>query len=527
MASSSVMRSTVKVISAITALTLARVAYNLLRAYFNARRIKKLNPDLKVYTMPLDSDMVSQLYSRFFPHWMIPLRRGWMRTLGFSPFIDSPHNTLAWSGPGKTTVVVADATLAHDAMMRWKEFPKPAQFYRLLGMFGKNVVATEGEDWRRHRKVISSQFGDDTHSRVVVETIDGCHEMVEMWNADIKAKGLSDTDSFEVNVSADMTSLTLNVLCNAALGMKTKLKFAETVPPGHEVSFQYAVQHIFNVGYLGAKMILPDFIVNSLPIASFKRTQLAIKETEQYLTEILENARASEEGGKNILRLLVHATDSVDPPILSDRELRSNALIFILAGHDTTAGTLANALALLAYNEEAQDKVYEEAKSILGSVGDLTYKDISKFKYIMAVMNETLRMYSLVTSVPKWTADSEQQLGPLTIPPKTTVLIHIHAMHYNPNVWGPDVNQFRPERFLNEDGAHLLTMIAPFSEGPRACIGKKFAIAEFISVLSFLSLRYTFKPIPGIKREDALRVQLGGILTKPVKPIRVIFTPRF
>ncbi|KAJ3332536.1 hypothetical protein HDU76_013912 [Blyttiomyces sp. JEL0837] len=457
---------------------------------------------------------------------MVPLRFGWMRTEKYQPYENSFHSTIVWCGPYRAAVIIADPILARDVMMRWKDFPKPALNYRILGIFGKNIIVTEGEDWKRHRKIISSQFGDETHARVVVETVKGCNEINDMWIRDAKAKGLSEADAFEVNLSEDMTSLTLNVLCSTALGMKTELRFAERVQPGHKTSFKFAFQNNFNLLHFNAKLVLPDWVVDRLPIPGFEKTRLAQEETEKYLGEILDAARSSEAEGNNVLKLLVDATDSVDPPILSDRELRSNALIFLMAGHDTTAGTLAYALALLAYHKDVQDTVYKEAQSILGSSTELAYKDLSKFKYTMAVMNETLRTFSLANFIPKWTENSQQKLGPFILPETTTILIHLQGLHYNPHTFGPDADKFNPDRFMGEDGAKLLTMMAPFSEGPRSCIGKKFSQVEFVTVLSFLSLRYEFEPIPGVSMEEAFKVGLLSILVKPVKPIRVIFRPR-
>ncbi|KAJ3312702.1 hypothetical protein HDU76_002829 [Blyttiomyces sp. JEL0837] len=166
-------------------------------------------------------------------------------------------------------------------------------------------------------------------------------------------------------------------------------------------------------------------------------------------------------------------------------------------GHETTASTLAFAMGNLALHPEMQEALYKDVKRVIGNDEVPSFKHFNDLAYAMAVMNETLRLHSPVSVIPKWTGENQAILGPYILPPKTKVNVYVPALHTHPDIWGSDALEFRPERWL--DGAvaddykethdhetpehRVLSGIpsryknafVPFSEGPRGCLGRKFA----------------------------------------------------
>ncbi|KAJ3215633.1 hypothetical protein HDU67_000167 [Dinochytrium kinnereticum] len=169
-----------------------------------------------------------------------------------------------------------------------------------------------------------------------------------------------------------------------------------------------------------------------------------------------------------------------------------------------------------------QERLYREVKEIVGENDVPTFKNFSEMTYAQAIMQETLRMYPLVPGIPKWTAESEQRLGPWVLPPNTYLTILTAALHFHPEAWKTPMT-FSPDRFL--DGKWNRHAWAPFSEGPRGCLGKKFSQVEFVAALSMIVMRYRWEFPPGVGGEEYKDV--GSVITlKPKKNVVVRFFKR-
>lgn len=182
--------------------------------------------------------------------------------------------------------------------------------------------------------------------------------------------------------------------------------------------------------------------------------------------------------------------------------------IFLFAGHETTAGTLAFAFGLLALHPTAQERLYDEIKAVIGN-GEFQYQMLNSMPFTLAIMYETLRMYPPVESIPKYTLAETTTLGKYVIPKDCLVDIHAFGAHFHPS-WGEDRFVFNPKRWFNDpvcadsasatlsDSASLKGFLKsyryafiPFSDGPRACLGKRFAEIEFMTCLRIQPFPYT------------------------------------
>jgi len=167
----------------------------------------------------------------------------------------------------------------------------------------------------------------------------------------------------------------------------------------------------------------------------------------------------------------------------------------MVAGHETTAHSLAFAFALLALYPNKQEELYQHIKQILPDGRIPTYDDMASLVYSSAVFNEALRMFSPVNIVPKSSADNTtfnltDTFGvkrTVSVPQGIGLTVDIPGIHYNPKYW-EDPYAFKPERFLSDWNRDAFL---PFSGGYRACIGRKFSETEGAAVLSILILQYT------------------------------------
>lgn len=150
---------------------------------------------------------------------------------------------------------------------------------------------------------------------------------------------------------------------------------------------------------------------------------------------------------------------------------------------------------MLALHQEVQNKVVEEIREVFGSDQDneITFDDLSKLTYLEMVIKESLRHYPVGPFIARQTTEDFPLSGGV-IPKGAIILMNIQKLHKDPKYWGPDADQFNPERFLPEkfDKMHPYTYLA-FSGGPRNCIGIKYAWLVVKIMLVQVLRHYVFK----------------------------------
>ena len=240
-------------------------------------------------------------------------------------------------------------------------------------------------------------------------------------------------------------------------------------------------------------------------------TGRAMRETKQMADRAIE-ARVARgtEGVPDLLDLLLAGEDPETKRKMNTAELRDNLLTFIVAGHETTALTLAWSLYLLAFDQEVQDRARAEAKEVLGDRA-ATGADVDKLKFIRQIVDEALRLYPPAGIVSR-TAQKADTLGGREIRPGDTVMIPIYALHRNYRLWD-DPDAFIPDRW--EDGRPVdRYAYLPFGDGPRICIGSSFALQEAVIILASLVARFRFTAVEGLQPDPVMILTLrpdGGV----------------
>ncbi|WBU55460.1 cytochrome P450 [Paracoccus sediminicola] len=223
---------------------------------------------------------------------------------------------------------------------------------------------------------------------------------------------------------------------------------------------------------------------------------------------IAARAAAGRDGAPDLLDLLLDAEDPETGRRMNRDELRDNLLTFIVAGHETTALTLAWALYLCAFDPEVQQRAAAEAQAVLGD-RIATAADVAALPYIERIVNEALRLYPPAAFLSR-TAQAHDRLGGREVRPGDTVMLPIYALHRNRLLWeNPD--GFDPDRF---ETAPDRFAFLPFGAGPRICIGANFAIQEAVIILSSLLARFRFDSIPGRAPQPRMILTLrpdGGV----------------
>lgn len=202
------------------------------------------------------------------------LRPEWKFVSGYEPFRRLGSDTIVTVSSGRQILWTCSTEVISQIVARRHDFPKPTEFYRVLEIYGPNVVSTEGPVWRRHRKITSAPFTEKNSELVWTETLNQVHAMLKSW--------LQDRGEGTVHeVAEDTMTLTLNIISGAAFGMPlawpgqsrpssqangalSSQKSTNEVSPGHRMTFQDAIETVLtNIVWI---LLLPHvFLSTFLP----------------------------------------------------------------------------------------------------------------------------------------------------------------------------------------------------------------------------------------------------------------------
>eukprot|EP00732_Lithocolla_globosa_P002208 Lithocolla_globosa_v1_NODE_1383_length_2618_cov_3.822083.p1 type:complete len:396 gc:universal NODE_1383_length_2618_cov_3.822083:1193-6(-) len=280
-----------------------------------------------------------------------------------------------------------------------------------------------------------------------------------------------------------------------------------------------------------SKMLTRALIMSLLPefmgIRAFGRkifVEPSKEMVENFCQNVLQSRRSQIRENKkfsrnDILQKLVNLGDpsqlSGDETPVPDDEIIRDMIVFLIAGADTTALTIAYTLYLVFTHKKVEVKVVNEILQKLCKTKNphnyqVTYDDLNELPYLNAVLNESMRLYPVASNGTSRRLTETIQLHGFKIEKGTDISISLHAPHHDALYWEqPD--RFDPERFVSErkQGAFL-----PFSLGDRNCIGKMFALLEAKLTLVTVLLRYTGHISPTF----VLRTK-SPFLMEPVKGI--------
>lgn len=199
----------------------------------------------------------------------------------FDPF-EKYGDAFLTVSPGKVQVWLANAEAIRQITARREAFPKPLESYRILEIFGRNIITTEGSDWRQHRKVTSPGFNEKNNLLVFAESCRQTQGMLRKWAAE------SDSGNATLNeVPTDAMRLTLHIISRIGFGVSllwpgetaskdesaSEASFSSNTPPlGHTMSFEHALDTLLEnllwvlltPKWLLSKSFLPLFFCNKL-----------------------------------------------------------------------------------------------------------------------------------------------------------------------------------------------------------------------------------------------------------------------
>ncbi len=337
---------------------------------------------------------------------------------------------------------------------------------RVLGpMLAEGLLLTEGDTWRRARRILAPLFTPAKMATLNARMAEVCHARVASWALSAHGRVL--------DIDSEMSGLTFDIL--------SATMFSDELG-GEARGFERALnQFLANGARIDPLDVLgaPDWAPRLGRLASFRSARFF----EQRVTRLVTDRRAHIEAGgqahDDLLSALLLARDENGGPGLSDEEVASNILTFILAGHETTARALGWTLHLLSRQPEHMARLQGEADAL--DVSQPKWAD--SLPWTRAVLEETMRLFPPAPTMAR-TALADDEVGGQKIKAGATVIISPWILQRHKLLWdAPDA--FRPERFLPENRKAVdRYAYIPFSAGPRVCIGAAFAIQEAMIALA-------------------------------------------
>ncbi|MGW6939442.1 cytochrome P450 [Streptomyces xanthophaeus] len=356
-------------------------------------------------------------------------------------------------------------------------FRKDNPFYQeIRDAFGNGLLTSQDEDYMRQRRLVQPLFTrrrvDGYAEAVVTET----QATVDAW---------SGAPDGVVDVTDAMMHLALRSVARILFGTDVEAT-VDVVDRSFPVITEYVVRRSYS----------PVSVPRDWPTPGNKRAAAALDELYGVCDRIIAERRragtAAQGAGEDLLGLLAAAKSSDDGEF-DAAELRDQVLIFLLAGHETTATSLAFSLHLLARHPEQQALARAEVSRVLGDRAPEA-ADLERLPYLTQVLKEAMRLYPAAPVIGRRSVAATEIAG-YTVPAGADVIIAPWVTHRHERYW-PDPDRFDPGRFTPEAEAQRPRYAwFPFGGGPRACIGQHFSMLESVIALAMMLRAYEFEAV--------------------------------
>lgn len=359
---------------------------------------------------------------------------------------------------GAEVYAIREADFAYHVLVEnWQNYVKGQMIRRVALLLGNGLMVSEGEFWKRQRRMIQPSFNAEPMRYVTELSIGVNSRLLEKWQVAAR-KGEP------VNVTRDVSAMAMEVVLRFIFGEDYK-----------QVGEHFG--------------LLSEEKTRNIEFARSFRALAKV------ILEAMARRRKEKVSSRDALGMFMEARDPQNQETMQDDQIVDEVLTLIVAGHETTASTLNWAWYLLSQHAPVQEKLWGE----LSGTSFCGFDDLPKFPYARQILEEVMRLYPAGWLLTRKALKGDA-LGEYLVPADTEIFIPLYFIQRHPKMWeNPD--RFEPERFRSENvmKRHRLASI-PFSAGPRNCIGAQFARIEMqvhlMAIAKQLTLRYVpTKPI--------------------------------
>ncbi|MBV7379534.1 cytochrome P450 [Maritimibacter dapengensis] len=361
------------------------------------------------------------------------------------------------------------------------DFPKSDRIREgLAPLLGNSVFVTNGETWKRQRRIIDPAFEGGR----LKDTFPA------MWDAGCSAvdRLAARATGDPVEIEAETSHVAADVIFRTLFSIPIENDTASAVFAKFKA--HQRAQPVLN---LGAVLPLPKWV----PRFHSRETKRTARDIRALITALTTERMARIRAGDapdDLATKIMTTRDPVTGDTFQTEEMVDQVAIFFLAGHETSASALAWALYLLAMHPEWQDRVAREATEVIDPE-KIYFSTVGKLRVSRDVFRESLRLYPPVPMMVR-EATCPERFRDRDVKPGAQIVLSPWHQHRHERLWDrPDA--FDPSRFATENGKSCLrNAYMPFSAGQRVCTGAGFAMVEGPLLLSMLVRAYRFDLVP-------------------------------
>ncbi|XXG67739.1 hypothetical protein AAC387_Pa06g1010 [Persea americana] len=409
------------------------------------------------------------------------------------PFLDQTVKSYGkisfyWAGTCPVVNIMDPELIREVVSTKAGHFAKPEQ-NPSTKLFITGLVFYDGEKWAKHRRILNPAFHQENLKRMVPAMSTSCSELMSRWEKLVGSEG-----SREIDVWPELENLTSDVISRTAFGSSYRegMKIFQLQKEQAELFFKASNSVYFPGSWL-------------LPTKDNIRRKEINKEVRTILRGMIEKRQKAMTMGDaiDLLGLLLESNlkesqengNSKNMGMTID-DVIEECKLFYFAGQESTSVLLTYTMVVLSMHPDWQEKAREEVLQVFGK-NKPDVEGLNHLKIMTMILSEVLRLYPPGVLLIRRTFKA-MKVGQFTLPPGVQLFIPILLIHHDPDIWGEDVEEFKPERFSEGVAKAANNQLAyfPFGFGPRICIGLNFTLLEAKLAMAMILQRFSFELSP-------------------------------
>ena len=357
---------------------------------------------------------------------------------------------------GRSALFINDPSEIHQILVRnYNKYAKGPGFERIEMLLGSGLIVSNGDTWRRARTMIQPSFSRQNIHKLIMQMIKCTKSRAIKWKRAATSKST-------LNITQEMGTFALELILLSIFGDD----YEDMIVKDGSNPFSF----------------LSEDSVRDLTVV------MKMRKLRTFILEIITRRRQSKANNQyDFLSMYVEAKDK-NGRTFSDKELIDEIVTLIIAGYETSAGTLNWVWYLISQHPSVETLLLLESEKIIPKIDSINFESINQMKYTQWVIEETLRLYPPVWLFSRKSL-KEDTLTEYDIPPDTDIYFSPYILHRTEKFW-INPNNFDPSRFANDD-KELKKSYYPFSLGPRRCLGEYFSFLEMKIHLGILIKQFT------------------------------------
>ncbi|KAI9164113.1 Cytochrome P450 monooxygenase [Paramyrothecium foliicola] len=451
-------------------------------------------------------------------HWAASVRepaglpfRNWSRTIPNDGLIRYLHlfnqERLIVTGPEGLREVLGQNSY---------DFEKPHLLRAMVGkILGYGLLLSEGNVHKMQRKNLMPAFSFRHVKELYPVFWKNSQKLVHGIDEE-----LSNDPKADIDIAGWASRASMDIIGSAGMGHEFKSLSDPSIEDTMKMYESMVKQSRGAKLLMVLQLILPSIITDYLPFQRNMGVLAASKAARSTSQRLIDSKKTQMAKGEKLSSDII--STALESGHFTDEGLVDTMMTFLAAGHETSAAALTWTIYLLAQHADVQDRLREEIRQNVGSLADeMDARKLDSLSYLHAVCQESLRLYAPIPFTVRAARKNTQILGK-DVPKGTMIILCPWATNRAHELWGPDADDFNPERWMqpgqaNSGGSKSNYAFLTFLHGPRSCIGQKFSLAELMALICALVGRYKFQLPEGYE----VRNITDGIVAKPSDGLKV------